>query len=98
MADLRFAPGDTIVFRPCNTTWNVTDMIRSIEINDDNGPAGIYELKIYSIRFQRVHNFFTKVGADYKELYLEQKTIEAAVLGELSAETLARIKTEDDRP
>ena len=28
-------------------------MIRSIEINDDNGPAGIYELKIYSISFQK---------------------------------------------
>jgi hypothetical protein len=71
-------------------------MIRSIEINDDNGPDGIYELKIYSIRFQRVHNFFTKVGSDYQHCIWNEKTIEAAVLGELSAETLARIKTEDD--
>jgi len=64
MAELSFSPDDTIVFRPCNTTWDVTDIIRSISMNDDNednGPDAIRELTISTIRFQRVHNFFTKL-------------------------------------
>jgi hypothetical protein len=66
-------------------------------MSNDNGPDAICGLTISTIRFQRVHNFFTKVKSDYVYLSLEQTTIDAAVLGELLAETLARIKAEDGR-
>ena len=65
-------------------------------MNDDNGPDAIRELTIFTIRFQRVHNFFTKVGSNYVYCLWNEITIDAAVLGELSAEALARIKAEDD--
>jgi hypothetical protein len=66
-------------------------------MNDDNVPDAIRELTIFTIHFQTVHNFFTKVGSNYVYCLWNEITIDAAVLGELSAEALARIKAEDNR-
>jgi hypothetical protein len=87
--NFRVCVGDIITFKPCNTPWDIKDVIRKIEIiKDDDG--GDDELNIFAVNGYMVHT--TVMLNDKWYNILSPNVINGAICGTLDPDIVHAMK------